>query len=659
MSDGTLALFAVFHLNLAYSSIEEEQRAEVIRRCYWPLLGLADECGAPVGIEAPGYTLETIAALDPAWIAALRQALDAGRCELVGSGYAQLIGPLVPAAVNAANLRLGNLAYRRLLGRRPELALVNEQAWSAGLAPHYLDAGFRAVIGEWDNPARCHPEWAAEWRYLPQLALGTGGAEIPLVWNSSVAFQKLQRYAHGELELGEVLGWLLGHAAATPRALSLYGNDAEVFDFRPGRYDGEAALHPGGEWRRLAALLAALRREPRVRLVRPSQVLELAAAAGAGNRLRLESPEQPVPVKKQGKYNVTRWAVTGRDDLGINTACARIARALEADPEAGDEPWRGLCLLWASDYRTHITARRWDDHRRRLAALGARVAPRPAPAAVATAPDRQLPPGASARREGGLLLVETPAVLARLNLRRGLAVESLVFPAVAAEPLCGTLPHGYFDDIAWGADYYTGHLVLEAPGRSKVTDLGPVEPEVTASDDGARLVVAGTVATPLGPVRKTLEVGLEEPRLVIRYWLDWERIPAGSLRLGHVTLLPAAFEPTSLLYRTCNGGSDAEAFPLRGRVVDHGAAVSFLVSASHAIGMTSGWAELGDRRRVLRVEVDREVAALVGMVAYRAVRPSFFCRLALSAGELDETRGEAPRPGPLACALAITARSDG
>jgi hypothetical protein len=45
---GTLNLFALFHLNLAFSSIEEENRAEVIRRCYWPLLDLAQAHG-PIG----------------------------------------------------------------------------------------------------------------------------------------------------------------------------------------------------------------------------------------------------------------------------------------------------------------------------------------------------------------------------------------------------------------------------------------------------------------------------------------------------------------------------------------------------------------------------------------------------------------------------------
>ena len=71
---------------------------------------------------------------------------------------------------------------------------------------------------------------------------------------------------------------------------------------------------------------------------------------GGGNRLHLESPEQPVPVKKQGKYNITRWAVTGRDDLGINTACWRLYEALKADPKVCDDDWRELCFLWGSDF---------------------------------------------------------------------------------------------------------------------------------------------------------------------------------------------------------------------------------------------------------------------------------------------------------------------
>jgi hypothetical protein len=82
-----LRLFILFHLNLAYSSLEEEQRPEVIRRCYWPILRLARRYSLPIGIEATAYTLECVAAIDPAWLAEFRCLCQQGLCELIGSGY--------------------------------------------------------------------------------------------------------------------------------------------------------------------------------------------------------------------------------------------------------------------------------------------------------------------------------------------------------------------------------------------------------------------------------------------------------------------------------------------------------------------------------------------------------------------------------------------
>ena len=177
---GQLRVFAFFHLNLAFSSIEEERRAEVIARCYWPLLRLAEK-HAHIGIEVSGYTLEEIARHDPAWIAQARRLIAENKIELIGSGYSQMIGPLVPARVIAENLRIGNEVYRDLLGARPAVALVNEQAFSAGLVEHYLDAGYSALLMDWDNPSANHPEWDAERQYLPQYAAGLGAQNRPVV----------------------------------------------------------------------------------------------------------------------------------------------------------------------------------------------------------------------------------------------------------------------------------------------------------------------------------------------------------------------------------------------------------------------------------------------------------------------------------------------
>ena len=76
-----LNLYAFFHLNLMFSSVEEEQRPQIIESCYWPLLHLARRHNLPLGIEAPACTLEFIQAIDASWIAELRDLIHHGPCE--------------------------------------------------------------------------------------------------------------------------------------------------------------------------------------------------------------------------------------------------------------------------------------------------------------------------------------------------------------------------------------------------------------------------------------------------------------------------------------------------------------------------------------------------------------------------------------------------
>jgi len=638
-----LWLYMIYHLNLCFSSIEENQRPEVVRRCYWPLLHLAGDLGVPIGVEASGYTLETIASLDPAWIDELKELVRIGLVEFIGSGYAQIIGPLVPAEVNAANLRLGHEVYERLLGFRPKIALVNEQAYAAGLVQHYLDAGYRAMIMDWDNPAHYHPDWEPKWRYLPQFACGQHGEKIPLIWNNSMVFQKFQHYAHGDMELNEYLAYLNNHVAETQRTFPLYGNDVEVFDFRPGRYNTESALQEDGEWLRIRLLFEPLIKDGRFRFVCPGQVLNLIDKPGAGNLLHLESSEQPVPVKKQGKYNVTRWAVTGRDDLGINTACWQIHEALEANPATTDDEWRELCYLWSSDFRTHITDLRWKQYCERLNAFQDKVGGQipfvkkeyPKFRKCLTALAGNAP---KITRNGRFLTVETGAVRVRLNCQRGLAIDGLWLGHLEGPSLCGSLPHGYYDDISLGSDWYSGHTILENLGQPKVTDLNPVEPIEEILYETGDVVIQGVVSTYLGNIIKRVKISSAYPLLALSYILEWESIPVGAFRLGNITLNPDGFDRSTLWYRTCNGGKRVETFPLAGTTIEHGNAVSFLVSAGCGIGITCGWVEIGDAKHKLCVEVDKAAAALIGLMNYKELGDTYFCRLALSAGELDDTR---------------------
>lgn len=676
----TLQLFNFFHLNLAYSAIEEEDRERVVKQCYWPLLRLVEARPICTGIELSGFTLETILAIDPAWVEKFRALIERRRCELLGCGYAQVISPLCPPTLTRANLRIGQETYQRLLGRAPSIALLNEQAFSSGIIPLYEEAGYQAVIMEWNNPARGHPEWDSEWRYYPQRAIGANGRSMPLIWNKSIAFQKFQRYAHGEMELDEMLAYIRSHKGEQARSLALYGNDAEIFDFRPGRYMTEAPLQSHSEWARIEELYVALLSDDSVKLVSPGDLLSVTDQECAGHELRLETPAQPVPVKKQNKYNLVRWAVSGRDDLRINTRCWRIFSAMEHSEDVAEEDWKDLCFLWSSDFRTHITEKRWQRYVDRLRAVEARwclpkssadtkvgdsfegcrsgVGAQGAKSVRAGDDSREMRSGrvmdqdARWHRKGRFLEFRGQRLSLRFNCLRGLALDAFVDGEISERPLFGTLHHGHFDDIHWGADYYSGHLVFESPGRHKVTDLAPVEPEILNAETSVE--VRCQVNTPLGVVRKVWCIDDAKGCVCLTYCLDWRESVVGSLRLGHVTLIPEAFTRDTLVYRAHNGGEALESFMLHGHEVDHGRPVSFLVSASQALGLTGGVAEMGDSVKGVRVRFRKSEAALIGLVTHREIDDTHFTRLSLSARELDDTS----RPAPVG-SLALTIEYSG
>ena len=114
-------------------------------------------------------------------------------------------------------------------------------------------------------------------------------------------------------------------------------------------------------------------------------------------------------------------------------------------------------------------------------------------------------------------------------------------------------------------------------------------------------------------------------------------MPLGSLRLGHVTLNPDLFDRNYLYVETHNGGVHPERFFINGHVIDHGRPVSFLVSASEALGLTEGAVEVGDQHQAISIYVNQGNGYLAGLMTYMPVGGSYFCRLSLSGAECDDT----------------------
>ena len=357
-----LYVYAIFHANLSFSSIPNEKYPDVIDHCYWPLLDLIKK-GYRIGFEFPASTLRTIYEIDESFVHELAEAWREGKCEVIGSGFNQNIFPLIPYAVNKANVEKGMEEYEALLGKRPSLAFVNEQTYSGGLPRIYKEAGFEGIIMDWDNATE-YQGFADEFRYQPVLVEGVDGTVLPLVWNSSLNSYKFQRCIYNRISIGQYVSEVMAHhMVGKKRSLLLYGTDVEIFNYRPITQEIVS-----GEIAKVGAIFSELSKHDDVELVVPSDVLNYFAPTHV---VRIETPESPIPCKNRDDYNVLRWAVSGRDDVWFNTECYKIYRMLtQLAFFEGHENLRpemeALNLLWSSDLRTKTTNQKHYDGKKNV-----------------------------------------------------------------------------------------------------------------------------------------------------------------------------------------------------------------------------------------------------------------------------------------------------
>jgi hypothetical protein len=113
--------------------------------------------------------------------------------------------------------------------------------------------------------------------------------------------------------------------------------------------------------------------------------------------------------------------------------------------------------------------------------------------------------------------------------------------------------------------------------------------------------------------------------------------------LAHITLNPEAFNREHLWFKSHNGGFLPDRFSVGAKRIKHGRSVSFLVSASAAMGITNGELSLGDEERAIKIQTQLQQASVVSQVAFIPVPGSYFYRASFSAAELDETCRNRPR----------------
>ncbi|MFH1624076.1 MAG: glycoside hydrolase family 57, partial [Pseudomonadota bacterium] len=396
------------------------------------------------------------------------------------------------------------------------------------------------------------------------------------------------------------------------------------------------------------------------KLIRPSEALDGLENSTGGQVLRLESSEQPIPVKKQGKYNINRWALTGRDDLGINTKCYKIydafRKAKENKPEKED--WRELCFLWSSDFRTHITEKRWTSYLTRLDRFCEKWQCEEGNGLV-KAGGKVIKPPYSAKTfkvqdDTRHLTIETESVQCVLNKMKGLVMSALRFKNIFPAPLIGTLPHGYYEDISLGADFYSGHTIIEMPGEHKITDLQVCEPEVTLR--GTRLLSIRTELDTEGVTfKKEYDFDLFGDTVAIKLDIEIPNRTFATIHPLNITFIPTSFQQGSLFYATHNGGQVPERFDMGSFEINHAQSLSILVSAQQGLGATEGLVIIGDEQRQLMLYHEQGKSAMIPTIHFLPMNGGkYFLRLQYSAQEMDETFRESAESVRIQCGLRIS-----
>jgi len=610
-------LYAIFHLNLAFSSIEEEQHASVIKECYWPLLKLVKNHGFPLGIELSVYTLECIAKHDQTWINTLRQLALEKKCDVLACGDSQVIGPLVPAIVNRKNLDLGLAGYEEYLGVIPALAYVNEQAVSASLLDIYIDAGFKAVVIEWDNPYSHNPEWQADYLFRPQTLKAASGRSIPVIWNHAISFQKFQRYAHGEYNETEHLEYLEKSIPSSAHSFSIYGNDAEIFNYRPGRFKTEAKIELD-EWERIQSLFITLSDHSDYLISLPSHLVD--DCSDGKEALTFTNAAFPISVKKQAKYNINRWAVSGRNDLQLNTQC--FSELHQATPKTDGE-WKTHIRSWASDYRTHLTEKRFTT-------LPTSKSRQTTFKNIEWSSPSENNTGIEHDQDRKRLYISNQGIQLSLNTYRGLSIDSLAFAEHEFKPIIGTLAHGHFDHIQYAADFYSNHCVIERyRERDRITDLQ--NKPFTLGNTNNKLVIKCETLCELGIIQKYYFIGEKSVRC--RYEFSFENRPESSFRLGYMTLKDCSARPW---YAAHLGGEKPEYFEAQNDF-DHGSPVSALISSNSAISATESICYFGSNDKGIKLTWDKTQCAALAMASSKQIRAQYFNRMWFSLVEVDDT----------------------
>lgn len=609
--------YKIYHANLAFSAIPEEQLGEVIDKCYLSLLDFIEKSKTKIGLEISGYSLEIIQNLRPSWITKFKELYNQGLIELIGSGYMQIIAPLVPYKVNLQNQKIGLKVYKNILGIIPKVAFINEQTFSKSLVDLYYEVGYEALIMEWNNAYSLNKKIKKDFAYSPVIVKGIK-KELPILWSDSILFQKFQRTVHGERDMDFYIDFVKEYTKEH-KAIPIYSSDLEIFNFRPGRFETEEIIK-NDEWKIIADIIENLKRFCQFEL--PSKILE--KSLNKNQKISLTTSSNPIIVKKQDKYSLSRWAACGRGANYINTLCFRYFQKIKNSKDIFQ--WKFLLKYWGSDYRTHITEDKWKKAISDLEKF------------TNLKSNRKLLLKESNKyflEKSHYIIFEKNDLKIIFDKKKGLTLDS-IFIGNKKFSIC-TVKHGELDLIKHGADFFTGTTVIESAETKKISDLIEIEKINFYEIDENEFKIEVSIEMKQGIKElKSWTINTKKHTIAFDLHLDCPIFIRGSIRVGVITL-DKTFALKNGNVKVKNGNKYYERIKLKNSEIDQHTTKSLTQSSISGLGCTNGIIKFQNDDFSFKIKLNREKSYPFVMLQNNKDKFGYLTRIYFSLQELDDT----------------------
>ena len=610
--------YIIFHHNLMYSSIPEKHYEYIINNVFFPILKLTD-LGVKLGLEFNGWTLEKINEINPEYIKTLKKLKSQRLVEIIASSYTQAIFPLIPAKVNKKNIEFGIEVFKNLFGEVPKIFLLNEMVYSEGSIELLKNYGFQGFIFDWVNAAKDNNSQKKLKKWQPVKNKG-----LKVLWADTFMTQKFQRVVWKDIGFTDYFEFIEKQINKNPFAIPVYAGDAEVFEYIPGSL---VFSKNGNDFRNMENILKTLIDEYNLEFVLPSNLLK----NNTNNKqIKISSSSYPIKTKKQDKYNVVRWALTGRDAVKMNTQCYYLYNLIK---DFDDEKlWKNLCFLWSSDFRTNTTDEKYLDFRNKMgfSVEKAKKLIKYKLKKVKEKPNTNF----TTKEEGRYFYIETDFHKLVLIKNKGLALKELIIKKKSDKVLIGTLPHGYFEDISLGADFFSFHTIVVDKDGKQLTDLScNVDVEVFQNSNN-EIIIKNESPMEIENISLFKEYVLSDT-LKVFYKMYFKDLYPVLIRLGIITFMPGSFDKKSLYYKTHNGGK-LERYRIK-KDIKMDEPVSFLVSSQNCLGATEGILEIGDNTKNIKIFTDKSMLYSIPLLRYKDLGGNkFFLRVYNSIAERSE-----------------------